>query len=166
MRRYLDDDEIFLANYGDVLTDAPLNDIIDEVAASDVAGSLLAVPPQDSFHVVDINSASRITGFTPAAEMNMRINGGYFVLKQDIFDYLHEGEDLVMNACVRAAADGRMLAIPYDGFWAAMDTLKERSWLEDLYRTGRSPWAVWHEQPASAGRRINAVDVPDINGIR
>ena len=165
VRRYLDDDEIFLANYGDVLTDAPLNDIIDEVAASDVAGSLLAVPPQDSFHVVDINSASRITAFTPAAEMNMRINGGYFVLKQEIFDYLHEGEDLVMNACVRAAKDGRMLAIPYDGFWAAMDTLKERSSLEDLYRTGRCPWAVWQWPMPASGRRISRVDVPDINGI-
>jgi glucose-1-phosphate cytidylyltransferase len=166
VRRYLDDDEIFLANYGDVLTDAHLNDIIDQVAASDVAGSLLAVPPQDSFHVVDIDSESRIIAFTPAAEMNMRINGGYFVLKQDIFEYLHEGEDLVMNACVRAAADGRMLAIPYDGFWAAMDTLKERSWLEDLYRTGRSPWAVWQEHSPTAGRRITAIDVPDINGSR
>jgi glucose-1-phosphate cytidylyltransferase len=166
VRRYLNDDEIFLANYGDVLTDAPLNDIIDEGAASDVAGSLLAVPPQDSFHVVDIDSASRITAFTPAAEMNMRINGGYFVLKQDIFEYLHEGEDLVMNACVRAAEDGRMLAIPYDGFWAAMDTLKERSWLEDLYRAGQCPWAVWQELPPTAARRIAAVDVADINGRR
>ena len=116
--------------------------------------------------MVDINSASRITAFTPAAQMNMRINGGYFVLKQDIFSYLYEGEDLVMHACVRAAADGRMLAIPYDGFWAAMDTLKERSWLEDLYHSGRSPWAVWHEHPPTAGRRISAVDVPDINGTR
>jgi glucose-1-phosphate cytidylyltransferase len=166
VRRYLDDDEIFLANYGDVLTDAPLNDIIDEVAASDVAGSLLAVPPQDSFHVVDINTESRITAFTPAAEMKMRINGGYFVLKQDIFEYLHEGEDLVMHACVRAADDGRMLAIPYDGFWAAMDTLKERSWLEDLYRTGQCPWAVWQENSPIAGRRITAIDVADINGSR
>jgi len=166
VRRYLDDDEIFLANYGDVLTDAPLNDIIDQVAASDVAGSLLAVPPQDSFHVVDIGSESRITAFTPVADMNMRINGGYFVLKQDIFDYLHEGEDLVMNACVRAASEGRLLAIPYDGFWAPMDTLKERSKLEDLYRTGRSPWALWQYQASPGGRRINAVEVPDINGRR
>jgi glucose-1-phosphate cytidylyltransferase len=164
VRKYLDDDEIFLANYGDVLTDAPLNDIIDEVATSDAVGSLLAVPPQDSFHVVDINRDSRITTFTPAAEMNMRINGGYFVLKQDIFEYLNEGEDLVMNACVRAAEDGRMLAIPYDGFWAAMDTLKERSWLEDLYRTGQSPWAVWQNHSHTAGPDIAAIDVPDING--
>jgi glucose-1-phosphate cytidylyltransferase len=166
VRRYLDDDEVFLANYGDVLTDAPMNQIVDQLLATDAAASLLAVPPQDSFHVVYINDRSRITGFVPAAEMNMRINGGYFVLRQDIFDYLNEGEDLVMNACVRAAADGRMLAIPYDGFWAAMDTLKERSWLEDLYRTGQSPWAVWRDQPPAPGRAIGAVDVPDINGIR
>jgi glucose-1-phosphate cytidylyltransferase len=166
VRQYIDDDEIFLANYGDVLTDAPLDEIIDEVAASDVAGSLLAVPPQDSFHVVDIDSDSRITAFTPVAEMNMRINGGYFVLKQDIFDYLHEGEDLVMDACVRASDEGRMLAIQYNGFWAAMDTLKERSWLEEMYRTGRSPWAVWHQHSPTVGRRINALEVPEINGSR
>jgi glucose-1-phosphate cytidylyltransferase len=143
VRGYLDDDEVFLANYGDVLTDAPMNDIIDRLMATDAAGSLLAVAPQDSFHVVDIDEDTRISGFTPVADMNMRINGGYFVLRQDIFDYLHEGEDLVMHACVRAAADGRMLAIPYDGFWAPMDTLKERTALEEMHRTGNRPWAVW-----------------------
>jgi glucose-1-phosphate cytidylyltransferase len=164
VRRFLDDDEVFLANYGDVLTDAPMNDIVDHVLASDAVGSLLAVPPQDSFHVVEIDGGSRITGFTPVADMSMRINGGYFVLRQAIFDYLDEGDDLVMDACVRASADGRLLAIPYDGFWAPMDTLKERSRLEDLYRTGQSPWAVWRDQPSTPGRRIVALDVPDING--
>jgi glucose-1-phosphate cytidylyltransferase len=144
VRKYLGDDEIFLANYGDVLTDAPMNRIVEQVAASDAAGSILAVKPQDSFHVVDIDSGARITNFTPVAEMSMRINGGYFVLRQDIFDYLHEGEDLVMDACVRAAKDGRMLAIPYDGFWAPMDTLKERSALERRYFTGNSPWMLWN----------------------
>ena len=166
VRHYVDDDEVFLANYGDVLTDAPLNDIVASVIASDAAGSLLAVPPQDSFHVVDIDSSSRITAFTPVADMQMRINGGYFVLKQDIFDYLNEGEDLVADACARAAADGRMLAIPYDGFWAPMDTLKERSRLEDLYRTGQSPWAIWRDQPSIRGPQLHALDVPDINGSR
>jgi glucose-1-phosphate cytidylyltransferase len=162
VQRFLDDDEVFLANYGDVLTDAPMNDIVDQVLASDATASLLAVRPQDSFHVVDIDGASRITGFTPVSDMPMRINGGYFVLKQDIFDYLDEGEDLVMDAYVRAAGDGRMLAIPYDGFWATMDTLKERSRLEDLYRTGQCPWAVWEERSSSPGRKINAVDVADL----
>jgi glucose-1-phosphate cytidylyltransferase len=166
VRRFLDDDEVFLANYGDVLTDAPMNDIVDRLMATGAAGSLLAVPPQDSFHVVDIDGDSRITGFVPVADMSMRINGGYFALRQDIFDYLNEGEDLVMNACARAAADGRMLAIPYDGFWAAMDTLKERSWLEDLYRSGQSPWAVWRNHAGTPlSQQVTAVEVPDVTPI-
>lgn len=164
VRKFLDDDEVFLANYGDVLTDAPMNQIVNRLLATDAVGSLLAVRPQDSFHVVGIDDRSRITGFEPVADMQMRINGGYFVLRQDIFDYLHEGEDLVMDACVRAAADGRMLAIPYDGFWAPMDTLKERSRLEDLYRSGESPWTLWLDHPASPNRIPVALDVPDING--
>lgn len=164
VRRFLDGDDVFLANYGDVLTDAPMNDVVDRFLATDAVGSLLAVSPQDSFHVVEIDGESRITGFTPVADMQMRINGGYFVLRQEIFDYLSEGEDLVMDACVRAAADGRMLAIPYDGFWAPMDTLKERSLLEDLYRTGQSPWAVWQDRSSRVGSRVRAVDVPDLNG--
>jgi glucose-1-phosphate cytidylyltransferase len=164
VRPFLDGDDVFLANYGDVLTDAPMNDVVDRFLATDAVGSLLAVSPQDSFHVVEIDGESRITGFTPVADMQMRINGGYFVLRQEIFDYLSEGEDLVMHACARAAADGRMLAIPYDGFWAPMDTLKERSLLEDLYRTGQSPWAVWQDRSSQVGGRVRAVDVPDLSG--
>jgi glucose-1-phosphate cytidylyltransferase len=167
IRRYLDDDEVFLANYGDVLTDAPMNDIIDQMLTSDAVGSLLAVPPQDSFHVVSVDIRSRVTSFVPVADMALRINGGYFVLRQGIFDYLNEGEDLVMDACVRAAADGRMIATRYDGFWAAMDTLKERSWLEDLYRSGKSPWAVWRDGLSNSDHfRTDPVEVPDVAPLR
>ena len=105
VRHLLDGDEIFLANYGDVLTDAPQNELIEQFAKTDAVGQLLAVKPQDSFHVVDIMGGSMVTGLTPVADMAMRINGGYFVLRQGIFDYLNEGEDLVRDACVRAAKD-------------------------------------------------------------
>jgi glucose-1-phosphate cytidylyltransferase len=154
VRPYLDGDEMFLANYGDVLTDAPQNDLIDEFSSTDAVGQLLAVKPQDSFHVVDIIDGSTVTGLTPVADMAMRINGGYFVLRQGIFDYLYEGEDLVRDACVRAAKDGRMRAVQYDGFWAPMDTLKERSELEAQYRSGNSPWALWRERPVDRGRLV------------
>ena len=154
VRPYLEDDEMFLANYGDVLTDAPLNGLIDDFAGTDAVGSLLAVKPQDSFHIVEITEGNRIAGLTPVADMSMCINGGYFVLRQGIFDYLSEGDDLVMDGCVRAARDGKMLAVPYDGFWAPMDTLKERSALEDKYRSGTSPWTLWRDRttrPVFAG---------------
>jgi glucose-1-phosphate cytidylyltransferase len=92
------------------------------------------------------------------ADMSMCINGGYFVLRQGIFDYLEAGDDLVMDGCVRAARDGRILAVRHPGFWAPMDTLKERTTLENLYKHGVSPWAVWRDRPVDRGRPVLAVD--------
>ncbi len=161
VRHLLDGDDVFLANYGDVLTDAPMNDLIEQFAKTDAVGQLLAVRAQDSFHVVDIMADSTVTGLTAVADMSMRINGGYFVLRQGIFDFLNEGEDLVMDACVRAAQVGLMRAAQYDGFWAAMDTLKERSALEAQYRRGDSPWALWRERPVDLGRPV--VPVPELD---
>ncbi|MFD6094192.1 sugar phosphate nucleotidyltransferase [Oerskovia sp. NPDC060338] len=165
VRRYLDDDEVFLANYGDVLTDAPMDQIVDDFLTTDAVGTLLAVDPQDSFHVVKIDPTGNLTGIEPVADMEMRINGGFFVLRQGIFDYLNEGEDLVMDGCVRAAKDGRFRAVRYDGFWAPMDTLKERSHLEELYRTGESPWAVWDGTDREPGRVVPVVEVGDVTTI-
>jgi len=161
VRKYLDGDEMFLANYGDVLTDAPMNELVDQFTPTDAVGQLLAVKPQDSFHVVDIGSGSTVTGLTAVADMAMRINGGYFVLRQGIFDFLNEGEDLVMDACIRAARVGRMRAAQYDGFWAPMDTLKERSALEAMYRQGDCPWAVWRQRPVPVGPLIIPVEEID-----
>ena len=161
VRPYLEDDDMFLANYGDVLTDAPINDLIAEFAPKDAVANLLAVKPQDSFHVVELSGDERVTGLVPVADMSMRINGGYFILRQGIFDYLDEGDDLVMDGFVRAAADGKLRATPYDGFWAPMDTLKERAALEEQYRTGVSPWAVWRDRPVEPGPPIFPVVVAE-----
>ncbi len=86
--------------------------------------------------------------------MAMRINGGYFVLRQGIFDYLEEGDDLVMDGCVRAARDGRLRAVSYDGFWAPMDTLEGAAAAgEQLSSRGISPWALWRDNPSRRGGR-------------
>lgn len=148
VRPYLEGDEMFLANYGDGVSDAPMNELIASLPADHV-GSLLAVPPQDSFHVVGLDADGAMSGIVAVADMDMWINGGFFVLRQGIFDYLNEGEDLVMDACIRAAADGRFTANRYEGFWACMDTLKERAYLEELHATGAAPWELWlTERPA------------------
>jgi glucose-1-phosphate cytidylyltransferase len=147
VRPYLEGDEVFLANYGDVVTDAPMNEFIAELP-EDHVGSLVAVQPTDSFHVLGFGADGGMTGLEPVAGMDMWINGGYFVLRQGIFDYLNPGEDLVGNAVVRAAADGRFTANKYTGFWAAMDTLKERAVLEELHASGHAPWELWrHNEP-------------------
>lgn len=149
VRPYLEDDEFFLANYGDVLTDAPLDAIIDRFVASDAQASLLAVPPQASFHVVEVDEDGRVGALRSVDELPTWINGGYFVLRQGVFDMLSEGEDLVGHAFPRLAAQRKLLATRYRGFWAAMDTLKERAYLEELHRNGDSPWALWARQNGS-----------------
>jgi glucose-1-phosphate cytidylyltransferase len=120
-----------------------MNDLIEDFMRTDAVGSLLAVAPQDSFHVVQIDGDSRLTGIDPVAHMNMRINGGYFILRSAIFDYLNPGDDLVTDAFARAASAGKFRAVRFDGFWAPMDTLKERAALEEMHRSGNRPWALW-----------------------
>jgi len=159
VRDHLGGEEIFLANYGDVLTDAPMNEMIEEFRATPCVAQLLTVRPQDSFHVVHTGPDGLVTGLTAITDMSMRINGGYFVFRQSLFDHLGEGEDLVTHAFGRAAARGLVRAYPYDGFWAPMDTLKERAALEDLDRHGQRPWAVWQPDQDRRHGRVTAIDV-------
>ena len=92
---------MFLANYADVLTNAPLPDMIARFEASSAVATLLAVPLQSSHHVVDIGDDGLITKVTPMQDLRQWENGGYFVLRPEIFDYLNEGEDLVEDALLR-----------------------------------------------------------------
>ncbi|MCA5892894.1 glucose-1-phosphate cytidylyltransferase [Isoptericola sp. NEAU-Y5] len=151
VREHLDGDEYFFANYGDVLSDAPLDQMVDQVRDAGAVGTLLAVCPPDSFHTVAIDADDRVEGVRSATDLDLRVNGGYFVLSQGIFDYLDAGEDLVGDALPRAAADGRFLAWKHKGFWAPMDTLKERATLEAMHHSGEAPWEVWRR--TGEGRR-------------
>ena len=162
VRQYLGDDEMFLANYGDCLTDAPMNDLITQFSDTAAVGSLLAVEPQDSFHVVRIADGDRLTGIEPVADMDMRINGGFFILRQQIFEYLNEGEDLVMHGCIRAAQAGKFRAVRYNGFWAPMDTLKERMALEEMYRAGNRPWALWEKESQVGPATATVIEEADL----
>lgn len=150
VRQYVENDEIFLANYADVLTDLPLNEMVDAFKASDAVASLLAVQPQAAFHCVELSEGDRVSGIRTLQDMPLWENGGYFALRPEVFDYLPPGGDLVADACRPLAAEGRMLAYRHTGFWHPADTLKERTALEAAFRAGHSPWMVWEDHD---GRR-------------
>jgi len=143
VRHHLDGEEMFLANYADVLTDAPLDEMIARLAASDAVASLLAVPPQSAFHCLQIGAEQRVERVQPVHELPLWENGGYFVLRPGIFDVLHEGADLVEDGCGALARRGALLAHSHKGFWQPADTLKERAKLEEMYHAGVRPWAKW-----------------------
>jgi glucose-1-phosphate cytidylyltransferase len=143
VRRFVQDEEMFLANYADVFTNAPLPDVITRFAKSDATLSLLAVPPQSSHHVVDVGDDGLITQVTPMRALRQWENGGYFVIRPEIFDYLHEGEDLVEDVIVRLVPEGKVLAYPHKGYWSPADTVKERAHLDEMYQRGHCPWMIW-----------------------
>jgi glucose-1-phosphate cytidylyltransferase len=142
---YVGDDEVFLASYGDTLTDAPLPQLIETHAASGKVASLLATKPNYTFNVIQADASHLVTGFADVAETGMWINGGFFVLRRGVFDYIQEGDDLP-ETLARLIADRELLAYEYDGFWAPMDTLKDKHNLEALAASGRGPWEVWSEE--------------------
>jgi glucose-1-phosphate cytidylyltransferase len=134
------DDALFLANYGDVLTDAPLQEMIEVLAASDKAGLFLCVHPTYQFHVVSLSDHGAVRAVQDVGEAGIWINGGYFVFRREVFDYLRPGEDLVDHAFPRLIREDKLIAFPYEGFWAPMDTLKDKQMLENLLDAGDPPW--------------------------
>jgi glucose-1-phosphate cytidylyltransferase len=155
VRRFVEGEPMFLANYADVLTNAPLTDMIKRFAASTAVAGLLAVPLQSSHHVVDIDDAGLVTRVTPMQDLRQWENGGYFVFRPDIFDHLKEGDDLVEDAIVRLVPCGSVLAYPYKGYYSPADTVKERARLEEMYNRGNCPWMVWDAERSRATIQVN-----------
>lgn len=142
-------EDVFLANYGDTVTDIPLPTLVEHHARSGKVASLLSVRPNYTFNVVGADGP-RVTAFHDIAESALWVNGGYFVFRREIFDYIEAGEDLPAMFQRLIAAD-ELVTYQYEGFWAPMDTLKDKQRLEALVESGGSAWQVWDTPgPAAA----------------
>lgn len=143
VREHLAGEEYFLANYADVLTDAPLNTMIEKFRASGSAASMMLVPPQQSFHCVEVSEGGEVKDIIPVSQLPIWENGGYFVLSDEVFDLIPPGGDLVADACLTLAGHGRLFGYKHQGFWKPADTFKERADLDAAYFRGDRPWMVW-----------------------
>lgn len=146
---FLEGEEMFLANYSDGLTDLSLPEYVDSAKLSGRVATFLAVHSTQSFHISTIDDEGRVQSIAPLSTSGMWINGGFFVLKNEIFDYLGPGEDLVAEPFDRLIEEGQLGAYRYKGFWVAMDTFKDRTALEARFQSEDSPWEVWKEHRSS-----------------
>jgi glucose-1-phosphate cytidylyltransferase len=155
---YVRDEPVFLASYTDGLTNLPFADQFEQFRAQDAVASFVSVKPHLSYHVVTTDPTGRVTAIEDISRTRIRINGGYFILKQEIFDYLGDGEELVREPFHRLLKEGKLTAYEYDNFWMAMDTFKDRQQLEEIYATGSAPWEVWRGlgAPATLGSLAGA----------
>jgi glucose-1-phosphate cytidylyltransferase len=140
------DDEVFLATYGDGLTDAPLSDMIERLRATDKTALFLSVQPRLSYHVTHTDDDGVVNEVESMENANIWINGGFFVFNRAIFDVIEPGEDLVEEPFTRLIHRGDLLAYRYRGFWAPMDTIKDKQMLDLLLESGNAPWR--HAEPA------------------
>ena len=74
---------------------------------------------------------------------SIRINGGYMLFTRAIFDYLRPGEELVQEPFQRLIKEQQLVAYRYDGFWASMDTFKDKLLLDEMFARGQAPWLIW-----------------------
>ena len=143
VRDHVGDDEVFLANYSDGLSDLPLDEHIAQFERKAVTASFAAVRSWQSFHTVRFGEDGYVTGMGESGNGDILINGGFFVLRQEIFDEIREGEELVEAPFQRLIAKRRLGVYRHAGFWQPMDTFKDKIALDRMEARGDCPWAVW-----------------------
>jgi glucose-1-phosphate cytidylyltransferase len=156
----LEGEEMFLANYSDGLTDCSLPVLLKNFQASGAMASFLCVKPPQSFHVVETAEDGIVQDITHVTDKGIWINGGYFVFRKEIFDYMEEGEELVEAPFRRLIKKNKLLANKYSGFFATMDTFKEKQHLDHLCAQGKLPWQVWKEKENSCISKISKLNNP------
>ena len=142
---YLSDDDVFLANYSDQLSDLPLDEHIERFEKTDAVAGFLAVHPSQSFHLVESNTRHQVTDIKSVLTSDMWINGGFMVLRNTIFDYMKKGDELVEEPFRRLIEENKLYAYKYRGFWKAMDTFKDKISFERMWGQEELPWQVWRD---------------------
>lgn len=143
VRKYLEGEPEFLANYADGLSDLPLNALIEDFRRKQVVASFASVRSWHSFHAVEAGPDGYVTAMGPMRGEQFMINGGFFALRQDVFDYINEGEELVEEPFTRLRERRLLATYKYAGFWQAMDTFKDKIAFDRMDAKGDSPWKVW-----------------------
>ena len=143
VQKYLVGEDAFLANYADGLSDLDLASCINRFVAGGKVGNFVSVRPNLSYHTVVAESDGIVREIKPMMDTDLRVNGGFFLFKREIFDYMQGSEELVLEPFQRLIAAGQLSSYAHPGFFASMDTFKDKQHMDDLERTGHAPWQVW-----------------------
>ena len=125
VRDYVRDEEIFLANYSDGLSDVDLNDMLDRFKKSGKLACFLATRPPLTYHIVDMDSEGGVRGMRAWDRADVWINSGFFLLRPKIFEFMQDGEELVVEPFERLAKANALIAYRHEGFYRSIDTLKD-----------------------------------------
>lgn len=151
VREHLVGEDVFLANYADGLCDLPLNEYIDAITKRNKIASFICVRPTTAFHIVSFREDGIVERVQELGRSGIWMNGGFFVFRKEIFEYIREGEELINEPFARLIREGELITQKYNGFWKSMDTLKDKQQLDEMSAQDDAPWQVWRQ--AEAGPR-------------
>jgi glucose-1-phosphate cytidylyltransferase len=143
VRKYVEDEPVFLANYSDGLSDLPLDAMLKSFESQSWTAQFAAVKPASSLHAVSTDASGLVTDIGPLSGGGALVNGGYFILRREIYEDIKDGEELVEKPFERLIAKRKLGAYRYDGFWQAMDTFKDKIAFDRMESSGNCPWKVW-----------------------
>ena len=144
VEKHVADEPEFLANYSDGLTNLSLPEHVAHFRDHDAVASFLSVRPNLSIHFVTAEKGGRVTAIQDVRRFPIRINGGYFIFRREIFEHIGDGEELVCEPFQKLIESRQLVAYEHDDFWMCMDTFKDRQQLEEIYARGGAPWQVWN----------------------
>jgi glucose-1-phosphate cytidylyltransferase len=145
VQSYVAGDDEFCMTYGDGVSDVNVGSVIEYHRRQGVSATLTAARPPGRFGALDLDENGRVRQFKekPSGDGGM-INGGFFVLSPRVFDLI-EGDRVIWERepLENLAATGQLAAYRHDGFWQPMDTLRDKTHLEELWSSGAAPWKIW-----------------------
>jgi glucose-1-phosphate cytidylyltransferase len=145
VRSFIENEEYFFFTYGDGLADLNIEDLINYHKKQDKLATVTAVRPPGRYGALKLNNNNIVDSFKEKIEGDESwINGGFFILSPKVIDLIENDnttwEDEPLNSL---ANDGQLAAFKHTGFWQAMDTLREKNYLSNLWENGKAPWKVW-----------------------
>ena len=140
IEHYLDDDDILMATYGDGLADVDLHDLLAKFEESGKLVMFAWVRPHFHAHLVEADESGTVSTVRAMNSGDVRINGGFFVMRKSVLDWIEPGDEFVEETFARLIPRGEIGVYLHDGFFGPMDTIKDRQWLEGLLESGRAPW--------------------------
>ena len=141
---YVRDEEAFCLTYGDGISDVNISELITFHKLQKVKATLTATMPPGRFGALDITDKKIKTFIEKPKGDGGKINGGFFVLSPAVLDYIKDDQTIwEREPLENLAHEGELSAFEHNGFWQPMDTLRDKTLLEDLWQSGQAPWRVW-----------------------
>jgi glucose-1-phosphate cytidylyltransferase len=147
VRQHLEGESYFFANYSDCLADIPLDRMVEQFQAQQAVALFAGVRNLQSFHTVHSNDDGLVTRIGRVHDSNLLINGGFFLLRPQIFDFVVDGEELVEEPFARLIEKQLIAVYRHHGFWQSMDTFKDKITFDRMEARRNCPWMLWRDKP-------------------